>query len=164
MRDYNCPKLTEEEILNLAARIAVQARIDYVKRSQIENLLTSVEIPSDQKNSPWVVALYAYRQAGRQEIGRGTADLIYEAMSRLSEAGGGKEDVRKLLGFVKWIYESFEKKEGKEEKPAEILQQTIKRVLGKKEGKVDIRNLTFQDALKILREIFSSRDGQHARL
>lgn len=125
--------ITEEEILNLAARIAIQAKIDEVEKSQIENLLSSVEVSSDPKNSPWVVALYAYRQAGRGRIGRGTADLIYGAMSRLCEAGCGREDVRKILGFVKWIYESFEGKE--------------RNIL----PRIDIKNLTFQDALKMLK-------------
>lgn len=77
-----------------------------------------------------VVSLYAYRQAGRGEISRRTADLVYEAMRSLSEAGCGREDARKLLGFVKWIYESLEEK---------------------KIPRVDIRELRFQDVLKILR-------------
>lgn len=123
-------KITEEEILNLAARIAVQAKIDGVKKSQIENLLTSVEISSDPKISPNIVALYAYRQAERNEIGRGTAVLISEAMSRLSEAGGGREEARKLLGFMKWIYESL----GERRIP-----------------RVTVKELKFQDVLKILK-------------
>jgi len=122
--------ITEENILNLAAKIAVQAKVDNVKKSQIENLLASVEISSDPKNSLLVVSLYAYRQAGRGEISRRTADLVYEAMRSLSEAGCGREDARKLLGFVKWIYESLEEK---------------------KIPRVDIRELRFQDVLKILR-------------
>lgn len=125
--------ITEKDILDLAAKIAIQAKIERVERSQIENLLSAVEIASDPKNSPWVVALYAYRQAGRDRIKRGTANLIYEAMSKLSGAGCGREDVRRLLGFVKWIYDSFEKME--------------RRI----PSQVDIKNLTFQNALEMLK-------------
>ncbi|MEM0057047.1 MAG: hypothetical protein QW612_05805 [Candidatus Bathyarchaeia archaeon] len=122
--------ITEKDILDLAAKIAVQARLDKVERSQIENLLASVEISSDPKNSPWVVALYAYRQAGRNKIRRETANLINEAMSNLCEAGCGREEARKILGFVKWIYESLE---------------------GRKIPQVDIKKLKFQDVLKMLK-------------
>ncbi|MEM4677387.1 MAG: hypothetical protein QXY55_05820 [Candidatus Korarchaeota archaeon] len=128
--------ITEEDVLDLAAKIAVQARRDGVERSQIENLLALVEKPSDPKISPWVVALYAYKQAGRKQAGRGkighkTADLIYEAMRKLCEAGCGKEDVRKLLGFMKWIYESLEGRTIPQE--------------------VDVEKLKLQDVLKMLR-------------
>lgn len=123
--------ITEEEMLDLAAKIAVQAKIDRVDRSQIENLLAVVEIASDPKNSPWIVALYAYRQAERDKISIKTADLIYEAMSRLSKAGSGREDVRRLLGFVKWIYESLEIAKGK--------------------LRVDVKGLKFQDVLEMLK-------------
>jgi len=122
--------ITEKDILDLAAKIAVQARLDEVEKSQIENLLASVEISSDPKNSPWVVALYAYRQAGRNKIRRETANLINEAMSNLCEAGCGREDARKILGFVKWIYESLE---------------------GREIPQVDIKKLKFQDVLKMLK-------------
>lgn len=119
--------LTESEILNLAAKIAVQAKIDRVERSQIENLLAVAETALDPKNSPWIVTLYAYRQVERRRIGKKTADLIYEAMSKL----GGREDVRRLLGLVKWMYESLE---------------AVSRPLPR-----DVENLTFQGFLEILK-------------
>lgn len=125
-------------MLDLAAKIAVQARIiDKVERSQIENLLAMVETALDPKNSPWIVALYAYRQVDRRKIGKGTADLICEAMCKLSEKGGRREDVRRLLDLVKWIYEALG-------------------ILGKKPDlerrlKVEVKNLNFQGVLKMLR-------------
>lgn len=122
--------INEEEVLNFATRIAVQAKIDGVERSQIENLLASLELAADPKNSLWVSTLYAYRQAERGRIGRRTAELIYEAMSRLYEAGCGKDEARKLLGFAKWVYESLEKR-------------SIPRI--------DARRLTLQELLKMLK-------------
>ncbi|MEM1674836.1 MAG: hypothetical protein QXI56_08210 [Candidatus Bathyarchaeia archaeon] len=38
---------------------------------------------------------------GREKISKRTANLIYEAISKLSEKGGRREDVRRLLGLVK---------------------------------------------------------------
>ncbi|MEM2363745.1 MAG: hypothetical protein QXQ20_08650 [Candidatus Nezhaarchaeales archaeon] len=129
--------LTESEMLDLAAKIAVQARIDEVERSQIENLLAMVETALDPKNSPQIVALYAYRQVDRRRIGKRTADLIHEAMNKLSEKGGRREDVRRLLGLVKWIYEALG-----------ILGEgpDLERRL-----KVEVKNLDFQGVLKMLR-------------
>lgn len=125
--------ITEKDILDLAAKIAVQAKKERVEKSQIENLLSVIEVASDPANSPWVVALYAYRQAERGRMGHATASLIHEAMIKLSEAGCGKEDLRKLLGFVKWIFESFERKE-----------RNIP-------PRVDAKNLTLQSVLEMLK-------------
>lgn len=147
--------ITEEEMLDLAARIAVQARLDKVDRSQIENLLASVEIASDPKNSPWIVALHAYKQAGRGEkiMGSKTASLIYEAMRRLSETGGNKEDARKLLGLVKWIYESFGREEKEESEAKELGKKKGKGISErlKEELKKDAKDLKFQEVLEILK-------------
>lgn len=57
-----------DDILDLAVKIVVRARIDGIERSQIGNLLTSVEIPLDPKMSLYFVALYAYSRVGRKEI------------------------------------------------------------------------------------------------
>ncbi|MEM2169769.1 MAG: hypothetical protein QXQ20_08430 [Candidatus Nezhaarchaeales archaeon] len=146
--------IEEKDILDLAARIAVQARIDGVERSQMENLLASVETSSDPKMSPYFVTLYAYSRVGRKEMGEKTAALIHEAMNKLYEAGCEREEVRKLLGLAKWVYESFEEKELKEEKEGKeeltkVLREIINDVL--KRRKTDTRNLTFRDTLEIIR-------------
>ena len=98
----------ENFLLNWGTRIGVQAKIDGMRSSQIEGILSSLELISDERSSLLLTAAFALRQAERLGRGRQTARLINEALSEVYRLGGGKEDGRKLLGVAKWVYESIE--------------------------------------------------------
>jgi hypothetical protein len=130
-----CESIGEEEVLNLATKIGVQAKIDGVTRAQFENILSSLELVEDSKASLLVTAAFAHRQAARLG-GRRMAELINDAMRKLYDANCGKEDARKLLGFAKWIFESIE----------EV-----------RLPQVAVRSLTLKDFLDILRRGVSAQ-------
>ncbi|MEM0011418.1 MAG: hypothetical protein QXT84_06985 [Candidatus Bathyarchaeia archaeon] len=141
--------ITEKDILDLAAKIAVQARLDpKIDKSQIENLIASLEGASDPENSPIITAIYAHRQAGRNEIGYETAKLISETMCKLYSLRYKKDDARRLLVLAKWIYESFDVF-GKEEKDKEKRERIIREKIREKLSG-NIKELTIQDVLRIL--------------
>jgi hypothetical protein len=97
----------EKEILDYAARIGVQAKLDGVKSSQLEQLIGSLEAIKDDKLCMLVTASFAYRQAERIGQGYRMARIVAESMDRLYQLGGSREDARKLLGLAKWVYESI---------------------------------------------------------
>lgn len=122
----------EPDILDLAARIGVQAKYDRMERSQIENILSSLDLIGDERKSLLVTALFAERQAERLKKGRNTAKLINESLSRLYASGKDRNHARQLLGLAKWVYEAIEGKR----LPIDPR---------------DIRNLTFERLLEVLR-------------
>ncbi|MCS7132734.1 MAG: hypothetical protein NZ918_03310 [Aigarchaeota archaeon] len=99
-----------EEILNLGARIGIQAKFDHVERAQIENIISSLDFVEDKKLSLLVTALFAERQAERLRRGHNTARLINDAMTKLFTSGLEKEHARQLLGIAKWVYEAAERR------------------------------------------------------
>ncbi|MEM4618790.1 MAG: hypothetical protein QW607_01095 [Desulfurococcaceae archaeon] len=142
--------ITERDILDLAAKIAVRARLDLkIDKSQIENLIASLEGASDSENSPIITAIYAYRQAGRNEIEYETAKLISETMCKLYSLHYKKDDARRLLVLAKWIYESFDVFGG-DQKDNEGKKERIKKNIEKKLSGKKIEELTIQDILRIL--------------
>ncbi|MEM2746808.1 MAG: hypothetical protein QXK69_09895 [Candidatus Caldarchaeum sp.] len=99
----------ESIILNHAAKIGIQAKLDGLAKSQIEQIIASLENMEDPRLSLLVTASFAYRQANRLGRGHRTANLIGEAMQDLYTKNYGKEQARKLLGLAKWVYESVER-------------------------------------------------------
>lgn len=99
--------ISDEEAINIATRIGVQARFEGLTKAQFENLLSSLDVVKDPKASLLVTAAYAHRQAARLGRGRRTATLISEALRKIYQEGE-KEDARKLLGLAKWIFEIVE--------------------------------------------------------
>ena len=95
-------------ILDWAARIGVQAKLDGVSRAQLESLLASLETVEDPKHCVLVTAAFAERQAARLG-GRRMARLVNEALSEIYKEGGGREEARKLLGLAKWVFEAIER-------------------------------------------------------
>lgn len=124
---------SEPDILDLAARIGVQAKYEKMERSQIENILSSLDLIGDERKSLLVTALFAERQAERLKKGRNTAKLINESLSKLYASGKDRNHARQLLGLAKWVYEAIP--EGKR-LPIDPR---------------NIRNLTFERLLEILR-------------
>jgi len=102
--------IDENFLLDWGTKIGVQAKIDGVRSSQIEGILSSLELISDDKASLLLTAVFALRQAERLRTGRQTARLINEALNEVYERKGNREDARKLLGVAKWVYESLERR------------------------------------------------------
>ncbi|MCS7098591.1 MAG: hypothetical protein NZ922_06405 [Candidatus Methanomethyliaceae archaeon] len=123
--------LSEKDLLDYAVRIGVQAKLDGIKKSQLENILASLELFEDPKHSLLVTAVYSNRQASRLKRGFRTADIISDILNELYRNGYGREEARKILGLAKWTFESIENKEVK--------------------VNVDIKKLTSEEFLKILR-------------
>ncbi|MEM0233144.1 MAG: hypothetical protein QXL22_03890 [Candidatus Nezhaarchaeales archaeon] len=96
------------EILDYAVRIGVQAKIENLAKTQIENLLSSLDFVNDPKLSLLVTSAYSYRQAARLGKGRITAGLVNELMGKIYRSEGNKEEARFALGLAKWIYEIME--------------------------------------------------------
>lgn len=99
--------LDEKYILDIAAKIGVQAKLERIAKAWLENIIASLELTEDEKNSLLVTAAFAHRQAARLRGGR-TARLISEAMRKLYSANCGKREARKLLGLSKWVFEATE--------------------------------------------------------
>ncbi|MEM2188210.1 MAG: hypothetical protein QXG35_02645 [Nitrososphaerota archaeon] len=119
-----------QEILDLGARIGVQAKFDGIERTQIENILSSLDFVEDRRLAPLIVALFAERQARRLNRGHNTARLINEAMIKLFENNLEKEHARQLLSIAKWVYEASEQRR-LNITPSEIPRLTLREVLDK---------------------------------
>ena len=98
----------ERLILDYAARIGVQAKLDGMKRTHFEGILASLEAIEDERSSILVTATFAHRQAERLGRGSRTASLISEALRKIHSLKGGREDARRLLGLARWVFESIE--------------------------------------------------------
>lgn len=99
--------IDERRMLDLAARIGVQAKFEGIAKAQFEGILASLDSIEDPSASLLVTAAFAHRQASRLR-GRETAKLINASLAELHRAGGRKEDARRLLGLAKWVYEAVE--------------------------------------------------------
>ena len=102
--------IDENFLLNWGTKIGVQAKIDGIRPSQIEGILSSLELIPDDKASLLLTAVFALRQAERLRTGRQTAHLINEALGEVYKRNGNREDARKLLDVAKWVYESLERR------------------------------------------------------
>ena len=104
------PEQYELDLMNWAARIGSQAKIDGVEKSQIEQLIGSAEQARKPTHAPLMTAAFAYRQASRGYIRESSARLIARAMQWLYENNKDKTEVRRLLGLSKWVYECLKDK------------------------------------------------------
>jgi len=101
---------TTEELLNWATQIAITAKIERVRRggrggltsSQINSILNFAQ---DYKNDIKTVMLYIMYQSQRSQF-TDTAKILVDKINELEDS---PDDVIKLLGYVKWIYETIEK-------------------------------------------------------
>ena len=104
--------IDELELLDWGTRIGVAALRDGVERSQLENLIATLDSVSGRE-ALLATAGFALRQARRREkggekglIGRTTANFISQALYNLYVKGADKDHARKMLSFAKWIYEA----------------------------------------------------------
>ncbi len=120
--------VSEEQILDISARIGVQARCERLAKAQLENLLASLDLVEDPKASLLVAAAYAHRQAARLGRGYVTARLVSNALNQIYKSGGKKENARKILGLAKWVFEAIENT-GLPKSPSEISSLTFTRLI-----------------------------------
>jgi hypothetical protein len=129
-----------KDLLDMATRIAVQARIDKLAKDQIENLIGSLYAIDDPKDALLVAQLFAQRQAVRFGKRKGNVIVPCKAMSEVGETfdnmyNMGKDRVfaAQFLTLVKWIYESMESIERDEL------------------SRINVKTITFDELMKILR-------------
>lgn len=118
------------EFLDKASKIAVQAKLEGLTKTQIENISTSLYMVENERDCLLITQLYSQRQAARLRKGYNFAKLVNEILNEIYIKGGKREDASKLLGLVKWIYESIE----------DI-----------RLPRVDIKTINFNELMKILR-------------
>jgi hypothetical protein len=99
-------KIDEKLLLDWGARIGAAARSENLERTQIENIIASLDA-LQSREALLATAAFALRQAQRLHTGRTTARLISQALLDLYEKGAGKDEARKALGFAKWVYEAL---------------------------------------------------------
>jgi len=104
------PEQYEIELMNWAARIGSQLKLDNVDKSQIEQLIGSAEQARVASHAPLIAATFASRQATRGYLRDGSARLIAQAMEWLYRNNKEKNEVRRLLGLSKWVYECIKDK------------------------------------------------------
>lgn len=98
----------DEVLIHFAVRLGTTARRENVEKSQMEQLISSLEAYPHQRLCLPVVAMFARRQTARNVLGRETSRLVAEAMMELYKRGQDKAKARVLLGLAKWVYEAGE--------------------------------------------------------
>jgi hypothetical protein len=93
---------TTEELLNWATEIAVAAKRDTIASGQINSILSFAQ---EYRNDINTVMLYIMYQAQRLRF-TNTAKIL---VNKISELKNSPDDVIRLLGYVKWIYEIIER-------------------------------------------------------
>ena len=126
--------LEHSTLLDYATKIGVQAILDHIPKTQIENIFASLDLIEDPKLSPLLTSVYTHRQVARFGKGHKTARIVNEIMDQVYRSREGKEKARLVLGLAKWIYEIAENYR-----------------LYDKLSKIDIAALTFEKFLEILR-------------
>jgi len=100
-------EVDEKFLLDWGAKIGAAAKSEGVAKTQLENLIATLESFLDDTASLLGTAAFALRQAERQRTGRRMAKLVGKAMIELCERKYGKNEARKMLGFAKWVYEAL---------------------------------------------------------
>jgi len=121
-------------LLDYAAKIGMQAALENITKTQVENLLASLDLVEDPRISFPLVSAFAYRQAARHKKGYNTARIVDELMDKLYKSGEEKEKAKFVLGLAKWIYEIADNYK-----------------LPKIVPEINVNTLTFEKFLEILR-------------
>jgi len=90
------------ELLDWATKIAITAKKEDVASTQINSILSFAQ---EYKNDINTVMLYIMYQSQRLRFSN-TAKILIDRINRLKN---NPDDIIRLLGYVKWIYETIEK-------------------------------------------------------
>lgn len=96
----------DKMVLDYAVKIGTTARRENVEKSQMEQLISSLEAYPHHVLCLPVAAAYARRQSTRGHLGRDTSRLVAEAMRALYRLNQDRNRGRVLLGLAKWVYEA----------------------------------------------------------
>jgi hypothetical protein len=119
-----------KDLLDVATRIAVQAKFENLAKNQIENLIGSLYMVDDPKDALLVAQLFAHRQAARLKGGFRTMSRVSGIFNNMYTMGKDRAFANQFLHLVKWIYECIEKVEL---------------------PRVNVETITFDELMKILR-------------
>jgi len=98
----------EKTLLDYAARIGINAVREGIEKSQIEQLVATLEEEiEDQQLIILIPAAFAHRQVNRGKFRKRTAKWISKAMEYLYNSNCGKEEARRLLNLAKWVYQGI---------------------------------------------------------
>lgn len=97
-----------KDLLDTATRIAVQAKMEGLTKSQIENIIGSLYMVDDTKDALLVSQLFAHRQAERLGRGRKTMSMISKFLNEIYIKNEDRRLASEFLGLVKWVYECIE--------------------------------------------------------
>lgn len=112
--------MNEQEILNAGIRIGVALHSEEVSSAQVNKLLEILESEKEPKTAITLLAIYVQRQKARRRkgqreetekgyIGEASAREITRILLRLLNTNiENKDEVRKILGTAKWVYEALE--------------------------------------------------------
>jgi len=119
-----------KDLLDMATRIAVQAKFENLTKSQIENLIGSLYMVDDPRDALLVAQLFAHRQAARLDRGFRTMSRVSEALNNMYSMNKDRVFASQFLGLVKWIYECIE---------------------DVRLPRINVETITFDELMKILR-------------
>jgi hypothetical protein len=128
--------LEHSVLLDYATKIGMQAALENITKTQVENLFASLDLVEDPRISFLLVSAFAHRQAARLKKGYNTARIVNELMDKLYRSGESKEKARFVLGLAKWIYEIADNYK-----------------LPKISPEINVNTLTFEKFLEILRGV-----------
>jgi len=106
--------MNEQEILETGTRIGVTLHNERVKSSQVNKLLEIFESEKDARMAISILSIYIAKQEKRGYLKRGSATEIINTLSKtLSNKRVSKDEVRKILGISKWVYEALGEDKGR---------------------------------------------------
>ena len=94
--------MSQVELLDWATEIAVAAKRENVSSTQIDSILGFAQ---EYRNDVETVMLYIMYQSQRLRFSN-TARILVDKIDKLKNS---PDNIVKLLGYVKWIYETIER-------------------------------------------------------
>lgn len=109
MSQYTSSKITDKQMLDEGARLAALAKIGDVKLTQINQLIEVINSLGDSRESLLYLAAFVSRQVGRRAIPSDFGRELKNALLEYYRMGLGRDEARRLLGIIKWVYEALQK-------------------------------------------------------
>ncbi|MCD6208869.1 MAG: hypothetical protein J7J67_01595 [Thermoproteales archaeon] len=100
-------QITDKQMLDQGARLAVLARMGRVEVSQINQLIEVINSLGASRESLLYLAAFVSRQASRRAISRDFGRELKNLLLQYYNSGLGRDEARRLLGIVKWLYEAL---------------------------------------------------------
>ena len=113
-------KISDERMLDIAAKAASIAKGNKVSKTQINKLLSILETVGDERSSLLILIAYINRQVSRRRerrdrerrdkegIDKQTGRILSSFLLEMYNNNMTRKDARKFLGMLKWLFESIE--------------------------------------------------------